>query len=288
MIEAFGALGFSPYEAKAYAGLLEGEAQTGYALSKVTGIPQPKVYETLRRLEQRGVVHKLAGRPVQYVGVSPEQLLSALDDRHAHVMRDLRDNLELLTRAPSSTWQGVETFETRTASLAAASTLIGSATRRVYLSAHRLELEALTPSLVQAAERGIDLVMLHFGPLPEDLPSRHAYGHHSTDGTLYRHHQARHLALVIDSESGLWGVAPDGQQWRSAKFVDSWLTALVKGFIRHDLYFQRVYSDFAPELHERYGPSLDQLTDFFDPPRVEREEAVPDVDDGTARVRDVS
>jgi hypothetical protein len=41
-------LGFSQYEAQAYVGLLGREPLTGYALSNVTGIPQPKVYETLR------------------------------------------------------------------------------------------------------------------------------------------------------------------------------------------------------------------------------------------------
>ena len=47
-------LGFSQYEAQAYVGLLGREPLTGYALSNVTGIPQPKVYETLRRLTARG------------------------------------------------------------------------------------------------------------------------------------------------------------------------------------------------------------------------------------------
>lgn len=181
----------------------------------------------------------------------------------------------------------METFDSRNASLAAVAALIQKANRRIYLSAHRSELEALTPSLVEADARGIDLVMLHFGPLPEELPAQHAYGHRSTDGTIYRHHQARHLAVVIDSESGLWGVAPDGQQWHSAQFVDPWLTALVKGFIRHDLYFQRVYGDFAPELHDRYGPSLDQLTDFFDALPAASEDSVAEVGSGPALIEEV-
>jgi HTH-type transcriptional regulator, sugar sensing transcriptional regulator len=36
-------LGFSQYEAQAYVGLLGREPLTGYALSNLTGIPQPKV-----------------------------------------------------------------------------------------------------------------------------------------------------------------------------------------------------------------------------------------------------
>ncbi len=66
-------LGFSQYEAQAYVGLLGREPLTGYALANVTGIPQPKVYETLRLADRegRGRGHRLragqvrggAGRP---------------------------------------------------------------------------------------------------------------------------------------------------------------------------------------------------------------------------------
>jgi sugar-specific transcriptional regulator TrmB len=58
-------LGFSQYEARAYVGLLGREPLTGYALSNVTGIPQPKVYETLRRLTGRGAVAAMEGEPAR-------------------------------------------------------------------------------------------------------------------------------------------------------------------------------------------------------------------------------
>ena len=52
-------LGFSVYEARAYVGLLGQEPMTGYALANLTGIPQPKVYETLRRLADKLAVVKI-------------------------------------------------------------------------------------------------------------------------------------------------------------------------------------------------------------------------------------
>ena len=55
MVERLTQLGFSQYEAKTYVGLLVNGEQTGYALSNLTGVPQPKVYETLRRLLERKI-----------------------------------------------------------------------------------------------------------------------------------------------------------------------------------------------------------------------------------------
>ena len=71
-------LGFSQYEAQAYVGLLGREPLTGYALANVTGIPQPKVYETLRRLTAKGMVAAVAGEPARFVAVPADQLLAAL------------------------------------------------------------------------------------------------------------------------------------------------------------------------------------------------------------------
>ena len=47
-------LGFSQYEARTYVGLLMSDSATGYSVANETGVPQPKVYETLRRLVDRG------------------------------------------------------------------------------------------------------------------------------------------------------------------------------------------------------------------------------------------
>jgi len=56
VIAALTELGFSQYEARTYAGLIGREPMTGYAVAKDTLVPQPKVYETLGRLVERGAV----------------------------------------------------------------------------------------------------------------------------------------------------------------------------------------------------------------------------------------
>src|SRR5687768_3987690 len=79
LADALVALGFSQYEARAYVGLLSGGyGQTAYALWKVTGVPQPKIYEALRRLVERGVAIQVGTRPQRFAPRQVDEVLAKL------------------------------------------------------------------------------------------------------------------------------------------------------------------------------------------------------------------
>ena len=58
---ALGELGFSPYEARAYAALVARSPANGYEVAKAAAIPTSKIYETLQRLQQRGASRRFFG-----------------------------------------------------------------------------------------------------------------------------------------------------------------------------------------------------------------------------------
>ncbi len=91
-------LGFSQYEARTYVGLLVAQGTTGYAISNQTGVPQPKVYETLRRLVERGAVIQTGQRPARYAAVPPDQLLATLEADFRSRLDAARVGLESLPR----------------------------------------------------------------------------------------------------------------------------------------------------------------------------------------------
>lgn len=82
--------------------------------------------------------------------------------------------------------------------------------------------------------------------------------HTSTEGVL-DHHQARHLAVVVDNHHTLRALAPDGHDRNAAVINDPLFTAVVKEYVRHDRYVQQIYADFPDELSARYGPGLQYL-----------------------------
>jgi sugar-specific transcriptional regulator TrmB len=258
-VERLVELGFSQYEARAYIGLLGSEPMTGYALSNATGIPQPKVYETLRRLARKGVAVMLGGEPARFVALPPAQLISQLDatfrrrlsDAELALMRQSDDtDTQLRVVDTMNDWGAIETR---------AIELIDSAERHAYVSLNCEDFERTAESIRRADARGIRADVLLFGKEPMELEHGRCVRHESTDGVVYRHHQARHLAVVTDSTQVLWALAPDGGRWDAITADDALLAAAIKGYVRHDIYVQQIAKEFGSELAARYGPGLEEL-----------------------------
>ena len=56
LLKALQSIGFSEYEAKTYLALLRSAPETGYQISKSSGVPRSMIYEVLNRLQVRGAV----------------------------------------------------------------------------------------------------------------------------------------------------------------------------------------------------------------------------------------
>src|SRR5437660_10605819 len=104
IVERLARLGFSLYEARTYVGLLAAGGSTGYSVANETGVPQPKVYETLRRLVDRGAAVQSGVRPARYAAVPPQVLLTSLEEDFRERLEAARLGLDQLPpRAPTET-----------------------------------------------------------------------------------------------------------------------------------------------------------------------------------------
>jgi sugar-specific transcriptional regulator TrmB len=264
VIAALTELGFSQYEARTYAGLIGREPMTGYAIAKDTLVPQPKVYETLGRLVERGAVLQVSGSPAKFVAVAPARVLSQLERAFrqrlatvelevSRMRRESHQEHELRLYKETNSWIAI---------VNAANDLISGATERIYVSGHGTYLDALGEEIRAADRRGVRIDILCFGEPPSSLHNGVVIRHSSTDGVVYRHHQSRHLALTCDASAALWALAPEGDKWEAVwSDNDPLLTALVKGFVRHDIFTQRMFRDFSSEMQARYGAGLEGLFD---------------------------
>lgn len=256
-------LGFSQYEARTYVGLLMSNGATGYTVANETGVPQPKVYETLRRLVDRGAAVLTSERPARYAAVSPAVLLSALEKEFVAKLEAARQGLDSLpSHRAADPGLPISGLNSLAGATERAITAIESARNRVYLSGRAEELKALGGAIDSASGRGVQFVIVHFGRLPFPPPRGQVMRHASTEGTLYHSRQAHHLAVVVDSRWALWALARDGRQWEVMYGEVSLVASLVKSYIRHDLFVQRMYADLPGELESLYGPGLLQLTNL--------------------------
>jgi hypothetical protein len=238
---------------------------TGYALSNATQVPQPKVYETLRRLEEKNAVVRIGQDPARYVAIAPDVLLQQLGSRFQGWLADAKDSLRQVADAGPAgdvhVFEGARQWDMIAASATAA---IENGTRHIYVSAHAEQLADLDKALCDADAREVQIDALCFGKTTLNFEHGRVLTHSSTDGVIYRHHQARHLALVVDNAAALWALAPAGDDWDSVSGGDPMLLSVVKGYIRHDMYVQRIYRDFRSELDESYGPGLEALISHND------------------------
>jgi len=253
-------LGFSQYEAQAYVGLLGREPLTGYALANVTGIPQPKVYETLHRLAAKGVVAAMEGEPARFVAVPADQLLAGLAESFQERLAGAQRELASATQAPGTAqYRVLQAYGSWEAIEERAVAAIDGSLRHVYLSVNCQDPQAVAAALERADGRSVVCDVLHFGEPVVALRHGRTVGHDSTRGVVYRRHQARHVAVVADSADVVWAVAEDGADWQSVAGRDKLLAALAKGYIRHDIYVQQIWNEFHDVLAQRWGPGMQQL-----------------------------
>ena len=68
----------SEYEAKAYLSLVMGGACKARKLSLICGVPRTRIYGTLKKLMERGLVVEIVGEPRKFAPTSPAKALESL------------------------------------------------------------------------------------------------------------------------------------------------------------------------------------------------------------------
>jgi sugar-specific transcriptional regulator TrmB len=165
--QALGELGFSPYEARAYVALVARSPANGYEVAKTAAIPTSKIYETLKRLEQRGAARRYSASPVRYAATPPADVLAALRNRFSKAA----DSAEQAFKSMSSTADPELTWVMEgAANIANTLRQVVDRTRTsLYAALWESELEELAPALRDAYARGVEVRLASYGAMPAGL-----------------------------------------------------------------------------------------------------------------------
>lgn len=263
------ALGLSQYEATIYVGLVRGGGEmTGYAVAKATRVPHAKVYENLNRLAERNYVVRLGDDPARYRAIAPKKLFESFQSEFQESIGHAKRLLQQVGGAAAAReYELVWTLSTQDEVLKCAADALLRAQKKVYLSGTHKMLDALADQITATCDRGVEVILMHFGAVKFQVRRGRVIRHSSTEGIVSWRHQAQHLALCADSTASVWAVAKDGRTWRGNAGDYAPIAWLVKAYIRHDIYLQRVFADMPDELHARYGPSLSDLVQASMPER---------------------
>lgn len=251
-------VGFSEYEAKAYIALLEENPLTAYEIAKNSGIPTSKIYEVIKKLENKRTVQSIHGeRSKMFIPIPPDEFIRNFRvemDGKLHAVRnelkDIRTGMDT-----SYTWH-IKDYE---GLVLKAKRMLNTARENIILSIWPDEIKLLTVPLEEAASRNVKIAMLHYGP--GSMKIKQTYIHPVKDA-LFSEKGARGFTLVVDSKEALNARITGGHT--EAIWSMNWsFVVLTENYIRHEIYQMKTMKRFDPLLRKEFGERYERMLDIY-------------------------
>jgi sugar-specific transcriptional regulator TrmB len=157
------------YEIDAYLAVLEHGQLTASEIADRTDIPQPRVYDTVRSLSDRGLVELRESRPMKIVAVDPESAFGDIETS----LEELVDELTARYTAPARETEAVSLVKSRSTILRYVEEIIGEAEFELVLSLTPDLLRRFEEDLQAAVSRGVSTDLLvapaSRAPSPEEF-----------------------------------------------------------------------------------------------------------------------
>lgn len=193
--------GFSPYQADAYVTLLEFGAAPATEIAEASDVPDPRIYDVLRDLEDDGYIETYEQDLLYARAVDPERVLEDLNTRASRFTEAAQEIEQRWEKAPMEVTAVslVKRFETVRNYAAEA---IRNARNQVQVSLSVTQYERLRPALGEAIENGANVhLSLHTADADADsLPASQDVAAVCTEART-RDKPAPFVAIVDRTES---------------------------------------------------------------------------------------
>ncbi len=250
-------LGFSTYEARGYLGLLQQSPTTGYQLSKLSGVPRSRIYETLERLTAKGYAVALQTEPAEYSPLAVRELLAHLQEHFDGTLSTLETELGKISVAPAT--ESIWSLRGREDILRRARTMVAHAQESIYLVGWGETLQELQPELEAATRRGIRIVVISCGESTLEV-GRHY--HHAFEAELVQQCDTS-LNVVVDGMEVLVGQTKPAETCQAAWSHSAALILVTEEYIRHEVHLHKIIERFgaamAAELKTALAEGLQEV-----------------------------
>ncbi|WP_331233515.1 HTH-type sugar sensing transcriptional regulator TrmB [Natronorarus salvus] len=144
------------YEIDAYLTVLEHGQLTASEIADRTDIPQPRVYDTVRSLSDRGLVELRESRPMQIIAIDPDEAFANVQQSFDEMLSEL----EARYTAPARATEAVSLVKSRSTILRHLAEVIEAAEYELALSLTPDLLERFEEELRGAVKRGVSVELL--------------------------------------------------------------------------------------------------------------------------------
>jgi sugar-specific transcriptional regulator TrmB len=254
LIEKLKELGFNTYEAKVYLTLLKHHPATGYEISKESGVPQARAYDTLKALETSRVVVAMGDKPVTYMPITPQELL----DRWERSFKGSVDYLrEALPTMHDEMVEPVINIRGEDSIFKHAKEMIDHAKESIFLELWKQDASRLEEPLKAAASRGVDIKIVGYDNV--ELSCCEVY-QHGLARTIENSLGGRWLILSADEKEGIVGTVPLGDKAPQAVYTrNPGIVLIIKELIVHDIFLLDVEENLSEQMEKVYGKNLMKL-----------------------------
>lgn len=247
-------IGINKYEAKAYLSLLKNPDVTAYELSKLSGVPQAKIYETMNKLMEKKLVNIVGEDPVKYVAVEFDGYLSSYKHKVSQNVEFLKENMSKIDTPTKVSFMlhidGLDNVMTKLLSI------LKNAKKSVYIEAWSEEFELIYNKLSQLEERGVEVCTVVLGNTELKVGKMH---YHEMDGMVDDAEDfGRWLTIIVDGREALFAtVKGDSSQaiWTENKAF----MLMAKSLITHDIFLSEIYNKYRRELDKEFGPNMKKI-----------------------------
>ncbi|HOD98237.1 MAG TPA: helix-turn-helix domain-containing protein [Syntrophales bacterium] len=252
-VDALNNMGLTVYEAKTYLTLLQKHPSHGHEISRRSGVPGPKIYETLSRMVQKGLVAVLNTDPQMYSPLPYREFLTRKSNEFQVTEGLLAANLEKISMpaVDITLWQ----LTNHDVLIAKARDLIDGAKKAVLTSMWPPQGRLLEKSLAAARQRGVAIVSIQFEQ--EVIEVGKVFRHVQVD-TVYDRHSGE-LTMVVDESVGLFMSRPPDREWNGFWTTNPGVVKLMTNYIRHDIYSNKLIYRFEKAVKEEFGEQLQEL-----------------------------
>lgn len=229
-------IGFTNYEAKIYIALLQKNPATGYEISKLSGVPQAKVYENISRLSDSGTVLTIGSEPSKYVPLPPEELLKTTQANFEKSIRMLRERLSALNRVQrlDYVWN-IKGFDL---TMEKAIQMIHEAQSELTLSLWEEEILYLHDEIIEAVNRRVDVNILLYGKIKIEGLDIH---YHGSEEKLKKQVGGRWLTIVVDKKEVLTGEVNRETEGVSIWTANQSIVFISLRAIEHEIYISNKF-----------------------------------------------
>ncbi|WP_137290251.1 HTH-type sugar sensing transcriptional regulator TrmB [Natronorubrum halophilum] len=216
------------YEIDAYLTVLEQGQLTASEIADRTDIPQPRVYDTVRSLSDRGLVELRESRPMKVVAIDPDEAFENVQ----HSLEEMISELEARYTAPARDTEAVSLVKSRSTILRYLEEVIDDAEYELSLSLTPDLLTRFEEDLREAIDAGVsvDLIVTPANEAPD--PDEYDYLEVATT-TRARRGITTPVVAVADGNYSMYATQDalrDDQDRYGVIFNRSALGFLVSGF----------------------------------------------------------